>query len=116
MVQLLALALYVSAAGFIISLMSAARPRTAVAAGVACALVSSTLMLLLSAGMILFGLAGETEQTVELFFGMNCDLQPFRAMFMLPIALIGFAGALHSIRYIGTVPKHGIAGVYYPSW
>ena len=116
MVQLLALALYVSAAGFIISLMSAARPRTAVAAGVACALVSSTLMLLLSAGMILFGLAGETEQTVELFFGMNCDLQPFRAMFMLPIALIGFAGALHSIRYIGTVPKHGIAGVYYAAY
>lgn len=109
---LIAIALFVPAAGFAISLLASPRPRIAVAAGVSCALVSSSIML----GLSLLSLFAGYSFAGVIPPGIGCEFNAFRAIFMLPISLIGFAGTLHSIRYIGTNPEHGIAGVYYAAY
>lgn len=106
---LLAIALFVPAAGSLLALLASPRPRAAVTAGVSCALLSSSLALLLS----LFSLFTGFSCSGVLPPGIACEFNAFRAIFLLPVSLIGFAGALHSIRYIGILPKHGISGVYY---
>lgn len=49
-----------------------------------------------------------------LFFRDDADV--FKTIFLIPIPLIGFSGALHSIHYIGTKPKHGVPGFYYAAF
>ena len=50
------------------------------------------------------------------YCGISLIMTPFRSIFLLPVSLIGFVGAMHSIHYIGLSPKHGIPGVYYGAY
>ena len=103
------LMLYVLLFGALFSLLFSFRPRLAATIGATGAICGSLIALLLALG----GLSGLVNFQDDLAGIVNFSFGSFPAIFMFPIALIGFAGAIHSVRYIGTEPKHGIAGVYY---
>ncbi len=97
------------AAGAVLSLISTPKSFIASFFGVVSAV---------SASFIALGIAVWSIFTGQSFAGIlpgniPCLFSAFRAIFLIPVALIGFAGALHSVRYIGNSPKHGLTGVYY---
>ena len=108
----IALMLFILAAGALLSLLASPRPRMATVFGVISPLVSGTVAM----GLALFSLFTNYSCRGMLSGGIPCDFNAFKAIFLIPVALIGVAGAIHSIRYIGLNPKHGIAGVYYSAY
>lgn len=109
---LIAVALFVPAAGCILSLLASPRPRAASVLGIACGAISSLIMLALSLLALFTNYSCRGALPPDIF----CEFNSFRAIFMIPISLIGFAGIIHSIKYIGPEPKHGISGVYYAAY
>lgn len=108
----IALVLFILAAGALLSLLASPKPRTAMIIGVAfsAAAGAGALILSLLAFLLNYSCRG------ALFGVIPCDFNAFKAVFMIPVALIGFTGAIHSIRYIGHAPKHGSPGVYFSAY
>ena len=101
--------LYTLVFGALFSALFSFRPRLASAIGAFTAVSGASAALVLA----LAGFAGLSAFRGEIAGAIPVSFTSFSAIFMLPVALIGAAGAIHSIRYIGAEPKHGISGVYY---
>ena len=104
--------LYTLGFGAAFSALFSFRPRLASVIGASAAICGTSAALLLS----LTGLAGLSAFQGMLAGAVPVSFGAFQAVFMFPVALIGLAGAIHSIRYIGTEPEHGSSGVYYFSF
>ena len=101
--------LYTLVFGAVFSALFSFRSRLSSVIGASTAIAGTSAALILA----LSGFAGISVFKGAVAGAIPVSFAPFSAVFMLPIALIGLAGAIHSIRYIGTNPEHGTTGAYY---